>query len=180
MSRVTAASNPNSGYFAQGKNFEDNGFVKRAWTGEKQAGDLDGDGHVSLVERLDKDGDGKIEMWEYAADLNKPQTEEVWTASAVGAPLQERQGWAALREARTHGRFVPTVAERVRAAQDQMIYHPPSGGWQNRVHAASPRSSATAWAGPGTPGTVNYNLKPRSVGSVAQQAMAERLRRGGL
>ena len=61
-----------------------------------------------------------------------------------------------------------------------MIYHPPSGGWQNRVHAASPRSSAPPWVGPGTPGTVNYNLKPRSVSGVAQQAMAEKLRRGGL
>lgn len=180
MSRVTAATNPNSGYFAQGKNFEDNGFVKRAWTGVKQEGDLDGDGHVSLLERMDKDGDGKIEMWEYAADINKPQTEEVWTANAVGAPLEERQGWAALRAARSTGRFVPTVAERVRAAQEQMIYDPRNGGWQQRSHRASPRSKSPAWAGPGTPGQVNYNLKPRSVGGVAQQAMAEKLRRGGL
>ena len=63
MSRVTAATNPNSGYFAQGKNFEDNGFVKREWAPTIK-GDLDGDGHVSLQERFDSDGDGKISMAE--------------------------------------------------------------------------------------------------------------------
>ena len=172
----TSADNLPSGYFDQGKNFEDNGFVKRAWA-PKVEGDLDGDGHVSLAERFDTDGDGKISMEEYAATTNLPgdnRDHEVWTANSVGAPKEERMGWAMLRQARTSGRFVPTIAERVRATQDSMIYNPTSGGWEARKHVASPRSPETQWGGPKTP-DVNRNV--RDMATVANQAMASRIRR---
>ena len=116
----------------------------------------------------------------YAATTNLPgdnRGHEVWTAASVGAPKEERLGWASVRQARAEGRFVPTIAERVRAAQDNMVYRPQSGGWEHRAHTASPRSSSPPWNGPKTPDH-NRNVRPGgSVQGVANAAMAARVRR---
>lgn len=116
----------------------------------------------------------------YAATTNLPgdnRGQEVWTAASVGAPKEERLGWASVRQARAEGRFVPTIAERVRAAQDNMIYRPQSGGWEHRTHTASPRTSSPPWNGPKTPDH-NRNVRPTgNVQGVANAAMAARVRR---
>jgi len=97
--------------------------------------DRDGDGHISLLEKFDTDGDGKIEMHEYAATTNAVSgtaggIAEDFAANSVGASAKVRQGWAKVREATKRGAYVPTNAERVRqVAEGGLVYSANVGGW---------------------------------------------------
>ena len=132
------------GYHSEGKNFRD-GFVK-VDRGRAIAGDRDGDGKVSQLERFDKDGDGKISMEEFAATTNAPtNSTHHFAAASVGVSKAEMQNWRRHRADRFNGRYVPTVAERVRAAAERgapMVFDPIRGGWMSH-------GSATGqWGGP--------------------------------
>ena len=81
-------------------------------------------------------------------------------------------GWAKLREARTEGRFVPTIAERQRQAADEMRYDSRKGGWQQ---------SSSTWSGPPSASAnrnvrVAANAPATSIYAVSQDARKEQLR----
>jgi len=167
----TAAND--QGYFRQVVDF-------RREVTQNIAGDADGDGRLSLAEQYDADGDGKISMAEYAASTNNPTGPASHAAASVGATHEARMGWAKLREARSSGHFVPTIAERTRDAADQMGYNPRQGGWTQ---------STPQWGGPGpsspAPGVGNRNVRAQpssnpferqTLYDVAQLARKEQLR----
>ena len=140
------------------------------------AGDKDGDGRYSISE-LYGGRDGKVSMAAYAATTNAPNAfthPEQHAAASVGARPEVRAGWAKLREARSAGRFVPTMAERARAAGDEMKYDPRAGGWA---------SSKTRWTGPDptatAPGVGNLNVRrsPSRPSSSAGRDAAQETRR---
>ena len=131
------------GYHYEGKNFRD-GFVK-VDRGRTIAGDRDGDGKVSQLERFDKDGDGKISMEEFAATTNNPtDATHHYAASSLGVSKAEMDGWKRYRTDRFNSRYVPTVAERVRNAaerSERMVFDPLKGGWVSRAEQQQ-------WPGP--------------------------------
>lgn len=106
--------------------------------------DLDGDGKLSLAERLDADGDGKISMDEFAmmskfSVSEKPGDEVSHAARSCGAKSEEeRKGWAAFRKARVEGQWVPTNTERIAEQPAKMTFSPEKGGWISPDRGASP------------------------------------------
>ena len=139
------------GYHYEGKNFKD-GFVKID-RGRAIAGDRDGDGKVSQLERFDKDGDGKISLEEFAATTNSPtDATHHYAASSVGVSKAEMDGWKRYRAGRFEGRYVPTVAERVRNAPSAAAPPP-------RLAAGVPRRSG-CWNRPSFPRYVGPRQMP--------------------
>jgi len=150
-----------TGYF---KNHEAK-FIREVT--HKVEGDLDGDGRYSIQELFDKDGDGKISMAEFAAHTGSPTGPEQFAANSVGATDAVKKGWAVLRDARSQGDFVQTIAERVRAGREGMRFQPTKGGWQAPQKAAT--GSPSAWVGPST---IDHNRNIKlSVQDVANQAL---------
>lgn len=120
---ATLKANPNEGFVGQ---------------------DLDGDGKMSLAERLDADGDGKISADEFAM-MSKfsvsanPGDEVSHAARSCGARSEEeRQSWAAFREKRVNGQWLPPSPERVAELPAPMVYSPQHGGWVSKDRGASP------------------------------------------
>ena len=120
---ATLKANPNEGFVGQ---------------------DLDGDGKMSLAERLDADGDGKISADEFAM-MSKfsvsatPGDEVSHAARSCGARSEEeRLSWAAFREKRVNGQWLPPSPERVAELPAPMIYSPQLGGWVSKDRGASP------------------------------------------
>jgi hypothetical protein len=148
------------GYFAEGKGFKD-GFVK-VDRGRVVAGDRDGDGKVSMSERLDADGDGKVSAAEYASGMDRmSRSGGSFAALSVGVSATERASWTRFREDRAQGRYVANVAERVRAHADNMVFNPLRGGW---TPAAQGR-----WQGVSRGDYTNRNLKAGRYGEAAVQ-----------
>lgn len=175
------------GYHAAGKGFRD-GFVK-VDRGRTVQGDRDGDGKVSMAERLDADGDGKISMAEYSnfnsSKIN--ETSEHYAAFSVGVNEATRASWASLREGRGNrysGRYVPLVAERVRQGADKMVHDASKGGWHQVTdtwsgphgHGASTNRNIRS----GSHGTSSYGQAAAQLaGGATPRGVLEQMRRGG-
>ena len=89
-------------------------------------------------------------------------------ALSVGVSAAERMGWARFRQGRSEGRFAQTIAQRVRAGANDMVYNPLKGGWTNNA-------SSSRWAGPeraGPTGSVNRNVR-QGFSDVVGQARAQ-------
>jgi len=121
--------------------------------------DLDGDGKISLAERMDADGDGKISAEEYAVTTNLPKStfpgDEVSHAvrSCGAKSEEERLGWANFRAMRANGQFVPNTPQRVAELKQPMVYSAQMGGW------VRPRSPSPEAARPEASG--NRNVLPK-------------------
>lgn len=123
------------GYFEEGKGFKD-GFVKVNRDTGPVKGDADGDGKLSMAERMDADGDGKISAEEFARGLEKLDgdtaghyEEAHHAARSVGVSAAEREQWAALRAHRQQGVYVPPSKARAEATSPPKVFDRQLGGW---------------------------------------------------
>lgn len=143
-------------------------------------GDADGDGHVSLAERYDKDGDGKVEMWEYAAQTNSPNdgTHPVsYAADSCGVSAATRASWVQLREPKRLGVVNPLVVERVGINHGERSGHLPlsfdaaRGGWTDTRTSVGSASERSRWKGPGKfQGNRNVKTPEQVAADRAEQA----------